>query len=57
MISHLYSLFIIFAGTNDFFGLNHYTTQIIADQVNSATPASFDRDQNVESTTDPSWVG
>ncbi|XP_067935172.1 lactase-like protein [Watersipora subatra] len=43
-------------GTHDFFGLNHYTTQYIADVVPpSNLPPSFERDQNIQETRDSSW--
>ena len=45
------------AGTFDFFGLNHYTTQLISDRAFNASIISYDRDINVDSTTDPTWTG
>jgi len=45
----------IFLGTYDFFGLNHYTTQYVADKEDSSY-VSYDKDQDIDVTVDPNWA-
>jgi len=41
-------------GSNDFFGLNHYTTQLIANSPPNPNP-SWSNDQRTQSSLDPKW--
>lgn len=49
-----YSLQLIL-GTHDFFGLNHYTTQLVSYQDMGVKDVSYERDQDLITTVDPSW--
>jgi len=44
-------------GTHDYFGLNHYTTQLVVSNDRGTQWPSWDFDRDVEESTDPSWPG
>ena len=53
-----YSTYMTISGTHDFFGLNHYTTQLIAAKTHPMnTSASYGSDQDIEESHDPAWPG
>ena len=43
------------AGTFDFFGLNHYTTQLVSNQVHGSDWVSYEGDQDISTSTDSNW--
>ena len=47
--------FICFLGTHDFFGLNHYTTQYVEYKDLGLGDISYDNDQDLVTTVDPTW--
>jgi lactase-phlorizin hydrolase len=42
-------------GTHDFFGLNHYTTQLVEEQLRGTAWPSWDFDRDVAESVDPTW--
>jgi hypothetical protein len=42
-------------GTSDFFGLNHYTTELAEYVVATGDYTSYDKDQDVLKSQDPAW--
>ncbi|XP_064613344.1 lactase/phlorizin hydrolase-like [Liolophura sinensis] len=44
-------------GSGDFIGINHYSTQLVSDKKRPLYPVSYENDQDVEITFDPSWKG
>jgi lactase-phlorizin hydrolase len=42
-------------GTHDFFGLNHYTTRLVINKDRGIVSPSWEFDQDVEGSIDPSW--
>jgi lactase-phlorizin hydrolase len=42
-------------GTHDFFGLNHYTTQLVTNYDHGTEWPSWDYDRDVQESVDPSW--
>jgi Glycosyl hydrolase family 1 len=47
----------ILIGTSDFFGLNHYTTDLAEYGVMTGDYTSYDKDQDVFKSVDPAWPG
>ena len=47
----------MFAGTHDFFGLNHYTTQLVSYEDQGHTERDYEKDQDLVTSLDPSWPG
>lgn len=48
-------LLFVFVDTSDFFGMNHYTTTIVTTHINPIDQISYNADQDVQETHDPSW--
>ena len=44
-------------GSSDFFGLNHYTTYLIEEQVNGTSEVGYDDDLGAVQSVDPRWYG
>jgi len=51
---HLYKKFLLNLGTSDFFGLNHYSTELAEYGIYDGG-TTYDKDQDVFKTQDPSW--
>ncbi|KAK6190480.1 hypothetical protein SNE40_002342 [Patella caerulea] len=43
------------AGSYDFLGINHYTTNLVSDVPNTDSTPSYERDQDIETREDPCW--
>ena len=44
-----------FAGTHDFFGVNHYVTHLVSHAMSNISVVSYDNDQDLISTLDANW--
>ena len=44
-------------GSADFFGLNYYTGSLTINKVNDPSIISYEADQDIEGSYDPSWYG
>jgi hypothetical protein len=49
------NFFLMLKGTSEFFGLNHYSTDLCEYGVHTGDYTSYDKDQDVYISKDPAW--
>lgn len=51
----IFITYFVFKGAFDFLGLNHYTTNLVREEIRDINWHSYESDQDIDTSEDPCW--